>query len=143
MKSTCTIKKKGQLVQVEWKWCDEFNRTTLNTSFTWLVTFPRKEHSFLIIYLMPLRQDYIQMSLFPGTPKWSPKTRTLIVPKLWTFISLSNQVEFENAKVIHYNPQKNISKGVQHTPIKIHLNPIFKGFCGQESNSQFDYRPFF
>jgi hypothetical protein len=29
MKSTFTTKKKGWLVQVEWKWCDEFNKNNL------------------------------------------------------------------------------------------------------------------
>jgi hypothetical protein len=29
MKSTCTTKKRGQLMQIEWKWCDRLSRDDL------------------------------------------------------------------------------------------------------------------
>jgi hypothetical protein len=29
MKSTCTTKKRKQLVQIEWKWCGGFNKDNL------------------------------------------------------------------------------------------------------------------
>ncbi len=35
MKSTCTTKKKKQLMQVEWKWCDAFNKYNLNKTCVW------------------------------------------------------------------------------------------------------------
>jgi hypothetical protein len=34
------------------------------------------------------------------------------VPKLWTFISFSNQVVFGNAREIFYSLQKDLFKGV-------------------------------
>ncbi len=59
------------------------------------------------------------MSLFPGI---------FIVPKIWKLISFSNQVYFANARATSYSPQKDLSNGVYHAPIKIHLTLAFKGF---------------
>jgi hypothetical protein len=33
MKSTCTTKKKGRLVLVEWKWCDELSKDNFKHKF--------------------------------------------------------------------------------------------------------------
>ncbi len=53
---------------------------------------------------------------------------TFVVPKLWMLISFSNQVYFEKTRKISYSPKKYLSNGVQHTPIRPHLAPAFKGF---------------
>jgi hypothetical protein len=45
MRSTYTTKKRGRLMQVEWKWCNGFNRDNLKHKFTQLATFGRKHHS--------------------------------------------------------------------------------------------------
>jgi len=66
---------------------------------------------FPIVYFMPIRKDYIQMSLFPGTPKsqnWDfcyPKTLDI-------HIFLKSSFFFENLKAISYSPQKDLSNGV-------------------------------
>jgi len=64
----------------------------------------------------------------PILPSGSPKIGTLVVPKLWTFISFSNQIFFKNSKIISYSPQKDLSKGLKHALIGPHLTPTFKGF---------------
>jgi len=45
MKSTYITNKRGRLVQVECKWCNEFNEITSRTSFTQLATFKRRYYS--------------------------------------------------------------------------------------------------
>jgi hypothetical protein len=65
-----------------------------------------------IIYYVPLCKVYIQMSFFPRTPNGSPKTRTLVIPKLWMLIFFSNKVFFDNEKEISYSPQKDLSNDV-------------------------------
>jgi hypothetical protein len=47
-----------------------------------------------------------------GFPNESPKIGILIVPKLWTFISFSNQVYFENARAIYYSLQNDLFNGI-------------------------------
>jgi hypothetical protein len=64
------------------------------------------------------------MTFFPG----SPKIGTFIIPKFWMFISFSNQTCLEHVIALSYSPQKDISNGVLHTPIKNHLTPALKGF---------------
>jgi hypothetical protein len=62
---------------------------------------------------MLLHGDHIEMSFFP---------------KLWVFISFSNQVRFENSKALSYSLQKDLSYGLyHHTPIGPHFTPPFKG----------------
>jgi hypothetical protein len=48
--------------------------------------------------------------------------------KLWMFISSSNQTCLEHAKVISYNPQKDLYNGVLHTLISDHLTLFARGF---------------
>jgi hypothetical protein len=80
-----------------------------------------------IIYFVPLCGDYIQMSLFLGTPSGSPKIGTFVVPKLWTFIYFSNQIYFESVRKISYIPWIYISNNVYHALIEPRLTPTFKG----------------
>ncbi len=79
--------KKGRLVQVEWKWCNKLNKDNLKHKF-YMAHNLWEEASFpsLLKPYVPLHDDYIQMSLFLG----SPKIGTFIVLKFWTFISFSN-----------------------------------------------------
>ncbi len=60
-------------------------------------------------------------------PSGSPKIGTVVVPKLWTPISLSNEGYFENMKATSYSLQKTIFPMVYSAPIKPHLTPAFKG----------------
>jgi hypothetical protein len=61
-----------------------------------------------------------------GLPSVSPKIGIFVVPKLWTFISFSNQVCFENARAISCIPKKDLSNSVLHISIEFHLTPTFK-----------------
>ncbi len=130
MKSTCTTKKREQLVQVEWKWCDKINKNNLKhklytTRNLWEEAPPPSLQYILCLSVgMTSKCDF---SL--GFPSGSPKIGTLAIPKLQTFISFSNQVcFFGNAMAMPYSLQKDLSNGVQHTPIRAHLTLTFKGF---------------
>ncbi len=79
----------------------------------------------------------------PQLRNGNPKTGTLIVPKLWTLISFSNQVFFECAKTLSYSSLKYLSNNIQHTPIGLHLTPTSKGFVVGIQIAQFDSRPSF
>jgi hypothetical protein len=68
--------------------------------------------TFLVIYFVPFHKDYIQMSFFLGTSKWESQNWDFYYPKTLDVHIFSNQVYFENAKAISYNPQKNLSKNV-------------------------------
>jgi hypothetical protein len=51
------------------------------------------------------------MALFPGTPKWefwNPKTRITTIPKIWPFISSSNQAYLKHGRTLFYNLQKDL-----------------------------------
>jgi hypothetical protein len=82
MISTCTTKKKGRLVQVKWKWCDELTKDNLKhkTSHS-LQPLGGGTIPLIIVYSMPLCGDYIQMSLFLGTPKWESQNQDFCCPK--------------------------------------------------------------
>ncbi len=69
------------------------------------------------------------MSLFPETPKWESQNWDSCCPRtLDPHIFLKISFFFENLKVISYSHQKDLSNGVKHAPIQLHLTPIFKGF---------------
>jgi hypothetical protein len=66
---------------------------------------------------------------FSKLPNGSPKIGvTFIIPKLWLFISFSNQTCLEHAKAISYSLQKNIFNGAWHAPIKAHLTVAIREF---------------
>jgi uncharacterized protein (DUF2062 family) len=58
----------------------------------------------------------------------SLKIETLIVSNLWTFIYLLNQYFLEHTRAISYSPEKDLSNGVLHTPIRNDFAPALKGF---------------
>jgi hypothetical protein len=77
-----------------------------------------------IIYYVPFHKDYIQMSLFLG----SPKTRTLTVPKLWTFISFSNQFFLKTiVGAIFITLEISFQRCITHSNWTS-VHPCFKGF---------------
>jgi hypothetical protein len=120
-------------MQVERKWCDGFSKDNFKHKF--YMTRNLWEEA-------PLPSSYYTLCLFAGTtskchfflglpsglPNGSPKTKTLVVPKLWPFIFFSNQgflkmwqeylITFKNIFPIVY----------KHTPIRPHLTPTFQGF---------------
>ncbi len=103
----------------------------LSTRFTWLATFRRKQHS-PHYYTLCLSMRNICKCHFSSTlSNANFKIEILIVPKLWTIIFSSNQIYFENEKIILYSPYKDLSNGVYHTPIGIHLMFVFKGFMAR------------
>ncbi len=116
-------------MQVEWKWCNGLIGTTLSISFTQPTTYERRHHSPPYNILCDLSTGTISKCHFSsGLPSGSPKIGTLVVPKLWRFVSFSNQVCYENAGAIFYIPQKDLSNDVRNAPIGPHLTPTFKGF---------------
>jgi hypothetical protein len=101
MRSTCTTKKTKQLMEVKWKWCSGFNKNFKHKFYT---THNLWEEA-------PFRSLYYSLCLSTGTTSkchFSPKlplgTAILVFPKLWTFISFSNQVCFENERAMSYSP---------------------------------------
>jgi hypothetical protein len=65
---------------------------------------------------MTLYGYYIQMTFFSRDSQMGIlKIGILVVPKLWTLISSSNQAFFEHVKTLFYNLQKYLSK-VYHMP---------------------------
>ncbi len=73
---------------------------------------------------MTIYRGYIKMTYFFKTPKIG----TIVISKLWTFISYSKQTSLEHARGIFYNPQKFPSNGVLHASIGDHLILSLKGF---------------
>ncbi len=69
----------------------------------------------------------------------NPKIGTILVPKLWTLISFSNQVFLELVKEIFYSFQENLSNNVLHTLIRYHLIVVIKGFVTLDPNFSFDH----
>ncbi len=78
------------------------------------------------------------MRLFLRTPKW-----TFIVPNFLLFIYFSNQVCLEHAREISYSCQRDISNGVWHTPIKVYLAFVLKGFVVGSENFNLTFDPSF
>jgi hypothetical protein len=105
MKSACTTKKKRQLMQVEWKWCSKFSKDNLKHKFY-------IAHNLWEEAPLPSITTTSKCHFSPRLPSGSPKIGTLIIPKLWMFIYISNQVCFGNARAISYIPQKDLFTGV-------------------------------
>jgi hypothetical protein len=70
---------------------------------------------FLIIYLGVSAGATYKWHFFPRLLGGGPKTRTFIVPKLWLFISSSNQTYLDHVNELFYSPEKNIPR-VYNTP---------------------------
>jgi hypothetical protein len=102
MKSTCTTKKRGRLVQIECKWCNEFNKNNLKHKLCTTHTLEGGTTPLLIVNFVTLRKGYIQMTFFPKTPKIG----TFVVLTFWTFIYSLNQVFLEHAKALFNSLQK-------------------------------------
>jgi hypothetical protein len=75
MKSTCTTKKRGHLVQVEYKWCGvDLIRIISSTSFTQLATCERRHHCLSYSILCDFSHGHHPNDIFPqdsqvGVPK--------------------------------------------------------------------------
>ncbi len=122
MRSTCTTKKREQLVQIEWKWCDKVNRNNFKQKFYTTRNLWEDAPLPSLSYTLCLAMGTTFKCHFPlGPPSGSSKPANLYVAKFWTFIFLSNQVFFENARKISYNLKK-------HTPIRLHLVLSFNKF---------------
>jgi hypothetical protein len=64
--------RKGWLVQVERKWCDEFNRDNFKQKLLQgLEPLGRGTIHFPIVFSVTLHGGYIKMTFFPKTPKWN------------------------------------------------------------------------
>jgi hypothetical protein len=66
---------------VEWKWCNGFSKDNLKHKLYTPRNLKEEEIFFPILYFVPLHGDYIQMSLFPMTPKWESQNWDSCCPK--------------------------------------------------------------
>jgi len=77
-------------------------------------TFPH------IVFSAPRFGDYIQMALFPGTPKLEsrncPETVPGGVPGLWEFITPECKVRSRQGLNQTCNPRQGLSNAVSHSP---------------------------
>jgi hypothetical protein len=123
------------------------------------ITFPH------IVFSATLRGDYIQMALFPWTPKLESRNCPEIVPGgvlgLWTLITPDCQVRSRRGLNQTCSPCRDLSNDVSHSQfggreeVDSRLLMVvalsfrrsgrgrFPTFNGRESNCQFDSRPFF
>ncbi len=100
-------------------------------------TFP------LILFSVALRRGYIQMALFPGTPKlesrncprWSPGTLAVHNSRLPGLIATRSEPKLQPSS-------RSFQRRVEHS-IRTSGRGRFLTFSGRESNCQIDSRPFF
>jgi len=75
-------------------------------------TFPH------IVFFAPLRRDYIQMALFPGTPKSEsrncPEIVKVRVPRLWELITPDCEVWSQRGLNQTCSPRRDLSNDVSH-----------------------------
>ncbi len=79
MRLTCTTKKIGQLMQVEWKWCGGFSRDNLKHKLYTPATFEKKHHS--SVYSMLLHTPSI--SSFIQRLNLRTSTVAQVIARLW------------------------------------------------------------
>ncbi len=118
-------------------------RITSSTSFTWPATFGKRHHSppYSILYA----------SLYGLHPNVTfPHDSQMRIPKLGLLLFQSSgcsyffQIKlFLKIKGQYLIILKNIFPMVYITPQSTSFDFCFQGIYGQESNSQFDSRPFF
>ncbi len=74
-----------------------------------------------IIYSATLRQDYIQMALFPGTPKLEsrncPETVPGGVPRLWELITPDCKIGSQRGLNQTCSPRRDLSNDVSHSQL--------------------------
>jgi hypothetical protein len=79
-------------------------------------TFP------LIVFSAPLHQGYIEVALFPGTPKLEsrncPETVPGGVPGLWELITPDYRIESQRGFNQSCNPRRSLSNDVLHSQIE-------------------------
>jgi hypothetical protein len=144
MISTCITKKIGRLVQVEWKWCDEFSKDNLKHKLymarnLWV----EASFSFSVIYFVPFHGDYIQMSLFLRTPKWESQNWDSCCSKtLNVHIFLKSIMFWECEDNVLWHLKIFFQRGITHFNWTS-FDLCSQGIYGRESNSQFDSHPFF
>jgi len=103
--------KRERLMQIEWNWCDKLSKANFKhklymTRNLWEeASLPSLHYT---LCLLPKMGITSKCHFFFG----SPKTRTFVIPKLWTLIYFSNHVCFENVKAISYSSQKILSNGL-------------------------------
>jgi hypothetical protein len=79
-------------------------------------TFPH------IVFSVPLHGDYIQMALFPGTPKLEsrncPKTVPIGVPGLWTLLTLDCRVWLRRGLNQSCSPRRDLFNAMSHSQLR-------------------------
>ncbi len=104
-------------------------------------TFPH------IVYSVAFRGGYIQMALFPGTPKLEsrncPETVPVGVPKLWELITPDCRVRSRRGLNQSCSSLRELSNHYVALWNRMSGRGRFPTFSGRESNCQFDSWPFF
>jgi hypothetical protein len=99
-----------------------------------------------IVFFATFHGDYIQMALFPGTPKLEsrncPKTVPVGVLGLWELITPDYRVWSQRGLNQSYRPRRDLFQRHVALSIKRSGRDRFPTFSGRESNCQFDSRPF-
>jgi hypothetical protein len=96
-----------------------------------------------ILYFVPLRGAYIQMSLFLETSKWESQNLDSYYPKiLAVHIFFKSNCFWKYKGNVLYPSKTKFQWCITHSN-ETSFDPCFLGIYGQESNSQFDYYPFF
>jgi hypothetical protein len=144
MKSTYTSKKRGRLMQVKRMWCDRLNKDNCKHKFYITHSLPRasgrKHHSPPYnILCNTFCGSYIQMAFFSNK-----------ILKLGLLLSQNfghsyfPQIKYSwNMWKEYLIALKIFFQGCIARPHQRWFDLYFKGICGQDSNSQFDSRPFF
>ncbi len=118
-------------MQVERNWCNGFNSsTTSNTSFTWPTTFGRRHHCppYNIFYEF-LRGLHPNGIFSQDSQNWN-----FYCPKALDIHIFFKSTILEHVITLSYSPQKVLSNGVLHAPIKDHLTFALKGFVVGSQN---------
>ncbi len=113
--------------------------TTLSSSFTRPITFRRRHHSPPYSIICDFLGGLLLNDIFSqDSQNWDfycPKTLNVHIFFKSTFL--------EHAKVISYNPQKDLSNNVLHAPIGDHLTFALKGFMVENQISNLILGPSF
>ncbi len=104
-------------------------------------TFP------LIVFFAPLHRGYIEVTLFPGTPKLEsrncPENVPGGVPGLWELITPDFRVGSQQGLNQNCSPRRALSNDVSHSQIGCREEVYSRLLVVGSQTAQFDSRPFF
>jgi len=116
--------------------CNGLNKDNLKPSFTRPPNLCEEA---------PLPSLYYNLCLFVGT---TSKCQVDQNQDSYCFKNVDAHVFFKssflkNMRIISYSPPKNLSNGISHTPISVHVTPTFKEYMVKNQNSNLTHAPSF